>query len=79
MVATSDAVVLHECPTFGYGIRAMTDTPLSITSRKTLLNPPSATFVTDMGSRTNIFGTNALELGNVESLVSIAEMAFFVP
>lgn len=47
MVATSEAVVLQAGPAFGFGIRAIATEPLSMTSRKTLLNPPLASFIMD--------------------------------
>jgi len=47
IVATSEAVDLNGGPALGFGIRAITVDPLSITNLKTILNPPSASLVID--------------------------------
>lgn len=51
IVATSDARTFEIGPTTGVGILAITASPLSIESRKTLLNPPSASFTIPIHDR----------------------------
>lgn len=77
MVATSEAVIFWAGPAFGFGMRAIATESLSITSRNTLLYPPSASFVMD--TQANAFGCDSLELLHIESEHALTQLALFIP